>query len=108
MDLLLMAPLHEEFGSVMLEAMACGLPIVAVGVGGVAAVLDDGELGALVPERTPEAFAEGIRKALADADWRAEVSERAAKAVRARYDLTQVAAATAEVYHRIAAAESIP
>lgn len=101
MDLMLMAPIHEEFGSVMLEAMAVGLPIIAVGVGGVANVLEDGALGWLVPERTPEAFAEGIRKALADSQWREATAERAAEAVRARYDLASVAWATAAVYHAV-------
>ncbi|ASO18735.1 2-deoxystreptamine N-acetyl-D-glucosaminyltransferase/2-deoxystreptamine glucosyltransferase [Actinoalloteichus hoggarensis] len=101
MDLLLMAPLHEEFGSVMLEAMACELPIIAVGVGGVADVLEQGALGWLVPERTAEAFADGIRRALADSEWRATTAERAAKTVRARYALSQVTTATAEVYRSI-------
>jgi glycosyltransferase involved in cell wall biosynthesis len=101
MDLLLMAPLHEEFGSVMLEAMAVGLPIVAVGVGGVADVLDHGELGLLVPERTAAAFAAGIREAMADPDWRSVTAERAAKAARERYDLTHVANQTAELYRSI-------
>ena len=103
MDLMLMAPLHEEFGSVMLEAMAVGLPIVAVGVGGVGHVLDGGDLGWLVDERTPEAFAEGIRAALADREWRASTGARAASAVRARYDLDSVAKATSEVYRAVAA-----
>jgi len=101
MDLLLMAPLHEEFGSVMLEAMAVGLPIVAVGVGGVADVLDHGELGWLVPERTPRAFADGIRSALADPEARSVIAERAAKAVRQRYDVTEVAARVADLYRGI-------
>ena len=101
MDLLLMAPLHEEFGSVMLEAMAVGLPIIAVGVGGVADVLDHGDLGWLVPERTAAAFADGIAKALADQAWRSGTAERAAKAVRERYDLTHVARRTAELYRSI-------
>jgi glycosyltransferase involved in cell wall biosynthesis len=101
MDLLLMAPLHEEFGSVMLEAMAVGLPIVAVDVGGVADVLDHGELGWLVPERTPRAFADGIRSALADPAARSVIAERAAKAVRQRYDVTEVAARVADLYRGI-------
>jgi 2-deoxystreptamine N-acetyl-D-glucosaminyltransferase/2-deoxystreptamine glucosyltransferase len=104
MDLLLMAPLHEEFGSVMLEAMAVGLPIVAVGVGGVADVLDHGELGWLVPERTAAAFADGIAQALADPEWRSVTAERAAKAVRERYDLVHVAGQTAELYQSIRSA----
>lgn len=101
MNLLLMSSLHEEFGSVMLEAMATGLPIIALDVGGVADVLDHGELGWLVDERTPPAFAEAIRKALADPDWRAETAARAAAAVRERYDLKAVAAATASLYESV-------
>ncbi len=101
MDLLLMAPLHEEFGSVMLEAMAVGLPIVAVGVGGVADVLDHGELGWLVPQRSASAFAEGIRSALADGEARSLIAERAAKAVRQRYDVTHVAHRVRELYQSI-------
>jgi 2-deoxystreptamine N-acetyl-D-glucosaminyltransferase/2-deoxystreptamine glucosyltransferase len=101
MDLLLMAPLHEEFGSVMLEAMAVGLPIVAVGVGGVADVLDHGELGWLVPERTAPAFAAGIRAALDDPEARSVIAERAAKAVRQRYDVTAVAERVAELYRSL-------
>ena len=101
MDLMLMAPLHEEFGSVMLEAMAVGLPIVAVGVGGVANVLENGELGMLVPERTAGAFATGIRAALADPQWRAVTAERAATAVRAKYDLALVAGMMADLYRLV-------
>ena len=101
MDLLLMASLHEEFGSVMLEAMAVGLPIIAVGVGGVANVLDQGRLGWLVPERTATAFAEGIQKALADAEWRATTAKRAAEAVRDKYDLDRIAATMLAVYRSV-------
>lgn len=101
MDLLLMAPLHEEFGSVMLEAMAVGLPIVAVGVGGVADVLDHGELGWLVPERSARAFAAGIRSALGDPEAQSAIAGRAAKAVRQRYDVTVVAGRVAELYRNL-------
>jgi 2-deoxystreptamine N-acetyl-D-glucosaminyltransferase/2-deoxystreptamine glucosyltransferase len=101
MDLLLMSSLHEEFGSVMLEAMATELPIIALDVGGVASVLDHGELGWLVQERTAVAFAEAIRKALADPEWREQTAQRAAEAVRTRYDLTNVAAATAQLYEGV-------
>jgi glycosyltransferase involved in cell wall biosynthesis len=101
MDVLLMSSLHEEFGSVMLEAMAAELPIVALDVGGVASVLDHGDLGWLVSERTSDAFAEAIRKVLGDPDWRADTAARAAAAVRARYDLRSVAAATAALYRSV-------
>jgi glycosyltransferase involved in cell wall biosynthesis len=101
MDVLLMSSLHEEFGSVMLEAMATELPIIALDVGGVASVLDHGQLGWLVAERTADAFAEAIRKALADPRWRAETAARAAAAVRERYALPAVAAAHARLYEEV-------
>ena len=108
MDVLLMSSLHEEFGSVMLEAMATELPIIALDVGGVASVLDHGALGWLVAERTADAFAEAIRKALADPQWREETARRAAAAVRARFDLVSVAAATAELYAEVHAERVSP
>jgi glycosyltransferase involved in cell wall biosynthesis len=101
MDLLLQASLHEEFGSVMLEAMACGLPIVATGTGGVAEVLEHGELGWLVTERTPAVLASGIRAALGDPEWRRDTAERAGKTVRARYDLEQTALAVVDVFRDV-------
>ncbi len=108
MDLLMMSSLHEEFGSVMLEAMAVGLPIVAVGVGGVSTVLAHGELGYLVDERTPEAFADSILAALSDPDGRADRAERAAKTVRASYDLAEVARATTGVYDSVVRGRPLP
>jgi glycosyltransferase involved in cell wall biosynthesis len=98
MDLLVMTSLHEEFGSVMLEAMSVGLPIVAAAVGGVANVLENGALGWLVPERSAGAFSDAIRKALADPRWRSEVARRAGQSVRMKYDLFAVAEGMRDAY----------
>jgi glycosyltransferase involved in cell wall biosynthesis len=48
-DLLVHACVNEQFGQVLVEAMACGLPVVAVNRGGPADILDDGDTGWLVP-----------------------------------------------------------
>lgn len=51
---------YESFGLAALEAMACGTPVIASQVGGLAYLIRDGETGFLVPVREPEALAERI------------------------------------------------
>ncbi len=58
-------PGEEDFGIVPLEAQACGRPVVALARGGARETILDGETGVLVEEPGSEAFARGIRSALA-------------------------------------------
>lgn len=57
---------YESFGMVALEAMACGTPVIASKVGGLALNVRDGETGFLVPDGDPRALADRIRLLLAD------------------------------------------
>lgn len=59
----------EPFGLVVLEAMAAGLPVVAVAEGGVPEMVVDGETGFLTP-REPEAFADRVAEVLASGPLR--------------------------------------
>ncbi|MEW5983329.1 MAG: glycosyltransferase [Acidobacteriota bacterium] len=54
----------EDFGIVPLEAQACGRPVVALAAGGALETIRHGETGFHVEERSPEAFAAGVRRAL--------------------------------------------
>jgi glycosyltransferase involved in cell wall biosynthesis len=83
LDLFVLASRNEGMGRALVEAMACGLPVIATDVGGVAEVLEEGRAGRLVPSGDPEAVAAAIGR-LADApDLRAAVGRRArARAVR--------------------------
>jgi glycosyltransferase involved in cell wall biosynthesis len=77
--------LSEGLPITLLEAMRAGTPIVATAVGGIPALLNDGEGGVLVEPGNPDALAEGIRRVLSD---RASATRRAmvAKGVfRERY-----------------------
>ena len=59
-EALVMPSYYESFGLAALEAMACGTPVVAARVGGLPAVVRDGETGFLVPWHCPEPYAQRI------------------------------------------------
>jgi glycosyltransferase involved in cell wall biosynthesis len=65
-DLLVLPSLYEELGTVLIEAMQLGLPIVASRVGGIPEVLGNGERGLLVPPGDAAALAEAVDAVLAD------------------------------------------
>ena len=62
--LLLTTEPPESFGIVLIEAMACGLPVIATEYPGVRAVVDEGETGLVVPARDPKGVATAIRELL--------------------------------------------
>jgi glycosyltransferase involved in cell wall biosynthesis len=91
LDLCVMSSAAEAFPSVLIEAMACGVPCVTTDVGDAAAAV--GEAGWVVPPREPRALARAIRAALDD--WRdPEIYSRRREASRAhvidRYGLAQM------------------
>lgn len=63
-DVLVLASSREGWPNVLLEAMACGTPVVASAVGGIPEVMRRDEVGRLVQVRTGEAFAEAIEGVL--------------------------------------------
>ena len=62
-DVLILPSRRETFGSVIIEALACGIPVVATRCGGPEYILNE-EVGLLVPKEDPEALANGIRHVL--------------------------------------------
>ncbi len=63
-DLLVHPANQEPFGRVLLEASACGVPIVATDVGGTSEIILDGETGLLVPPRDHHALAGSVIEVL--------------------------------------------
>jgi D-inositol-3-phosphate glycosyltransferase len=76
-EVVVMPSHYESFGMVALEAMACGTPVIASEVGGLAFVVRNGVTGFHVPERDPEALADKIKLLLGDDALRARQSRRA-------------------------------
>ena len=88
---------YESFGLVALEALACGAALVASRVGGLPAIVRDGENGFLVPWRTPEAFADRIVQILDDPELAARL-RAAARPSMDRYSWASTAARVINLY----------
>ncbi len=76
-EALIMPSDYESFGMVALEAMACGTPVIASEVGGLAFLIEDGVNGFHVPTREPAALADRMRIVLTDAESQAQISSAA-------------------------------
>ena len=97
-DAVVCVPWYEPFGIVPLEAMACGVPVVASAVGGLLDTVVDGVTGIHVPPRSPERLAEVLRSLLADRELRASLGRAGGERARERYSWEHVADATLETY----------
>lgn len=89
----------EQFGRVLIEAMACGVPVIGSDSGEIPWVI--GDAGALFPEGDVRALAQVLAALAADPVRRRELAERGRERVLAQFTQAQVAAATAQVYHRM-------
>ncbi len=98
-DVVVCAPWYEPFGIVPLEAMACGVPVVASAVGGLLDTVVDGRTGSLVPPKDPESTANAVRRILADVELRADYSRNALERAP-RYSWNRIAKDTARAYGR--------
>lgn len=87
LDLLLVPSTVDSFGRAALEAMAAGVPVVAVARGGLPEVVKHGETGFLVDGPEPDALAAGMAAVLDDPVGAREVAARARGEVRRRFSL---------------------
>ena len=97
-DLFVLSSKREGLPMVVMEAMACGLPVVATKVGGIPEVVHHGENGALVPPGKPEQLAAALDSFLEDPQKAADMGHAARNLIAERYDLDVIAARYAALY----------
>lgn len=105
-EMVVMPSHYESFGMVALEAMACGTPVVASKVGGLAFTVQDGITGFHVPDRDPEALAAKISLLLHDSSLRQRLGQQAAQWAQ-RYHWPAVASQIVGLYHQALAQTSL-
>jgi glycosyltransferase involved in cell wall biosynthesis len=102
MDLFVSASLGEGLPLTLLEAMACGLPVVATRVPGHVDVVEDGVTGLLVPPRDPAALAEAIAVLLGDKPRRRQMGAAGRERVARHFSADRMAAEVADLYRQAA------
>ena len=103
LDLFVLTSLNEGLGRVLLEAMACGVPVVASRVGGVAEIVLQRETGLLVPSKDPEGIAGAILEILNDGK-KAKLFSQKGKERAKLFDVERMIEKTEEVYGELLAA----
>ncbi|MBI2265619.1 MAG: glycosyltransferase family 4 protein [Armatimonadetes bacterium] len=100
-DVLVLPSRYEGFGLVLLEAMACGVPVVASAVGGVPEIIADRDNGLLVPPRNPEKLALALKSLYDSRDSRLTMGERGRDTVLRRFQASRSVADTANLYEEL-------
>ena len=83
---LAMPSLEEGLGMVILEAMACGVPVVSTRSGGPESIIDDGRNGFLTPLNEARSLADRVQVILKAPELRREMGKTARQTVLARFD----------------------
>ncbi|MHB0988245.1 MAG: glycosyltransferase [Bellilinea sp.] len=81
-DVVVVPSHYESFGMVALEAMACGTPVVASQVGGLAFLVQDGVTGFVVPNGEPELLGQHLIEIILDPALRARLGAQGAEIAR--------------------------
>jgi glycosyltransferase involved in cell wall biosynthesis len=91
----------EAFGVVLLEAMACGKPVIASNLPGVRTVVDNGHNGLLARPGDVADLAQKLQRLLADADERLAMGARGRKKVEQKYDWPRIVPRLEAVYTEV-------
>lgn len=91
----------EGLPTVIVEAAACGLPVVATRHSGIPEAVVDGETGFLVAENDPAALSERIALLLASADLREPMGTAARRLAEEKFDLRRQTARLEQIYDEV-------
>ena len=91
LDIYLNTSLYEGIPMSVLEAMACGVPVVAPRVGGLSEIISDSQDGFLVEGRNPEGYARRCVDVIRDANLRTRIRESASRRIQSEFSAARMA-----------------
>lgn len=91
----------EQFGRVLVEAMACGIPVIGSTCGEIPNVI--GDAGLLVPQNDVPALANALRRLQTDSTLRAQLATQGRQRALDCFTQQRIASATVAVYHQLSA-----
>jgi glycosyltransferase involved in cell wall biosynthesis len=91
----------DTFPTAILEAQACGTPVIATVVGGISEQISDGDTGFLVPPDEPEVIASRIESLITEPDLSARLSERSIESARHHSDVEKQADINLNWYYSV-------
>jgi N-acetyl-alpha-D-glucosaminyl L-malate synthase BshA len=97
-DAFLLPSLHESFGLVALEAMACGVPVVATSIGGTAEVVAEGECGFLRDPHDADGMEEAVAALLGDSERARAMGAAGRRRAESEFRVEQVIPKYLELY----------
>ncbi len=100
-DMFVLPSHYEGMPNALLEAMSCGLPVVATAVSGVIDVIQDGKNGLLVEPGKPDQLAQAIIRLLGDQGTAHRLSVEARKTIEQSYSIEAVALTYAALYYQL-------
>jgi glycosyltransferase involved in cell wall biosynthesis len=108
LDIFVLPSLNENAALVLLEAMACGLPVVATNVGAIPEYVADGQTGMLVPAQNPIALAQALQVLIADPEKRAAMGRAGRQRVEKCFTAERMVSETAQLYRQLLARQDRP
>jgi glycosyltransferase involved in cell wall biosynthesis len=91
----------DNLPTVIMEAMAAGLPVISTPLGGIPEMVEPGVNGELVPERNPEAVSVAIERLIADPDKARSLGSRGREIAREKFSIETSARQLQELFERI-------
>jgi glycosyltransferase involved in cell wall biosynthesis len=100
-DVVVLPSVHEQFGQVLVEGMACGLPCIAVDAHGPATIVDDGSTGWLVAPDDEDAMVSALVEAVNSPEERRRRGEEGYRVAREKYSWPALVERLARVYEEV-------
>lgn len=89
-DVIVVPSRYEAFGRVIVEAMLCGIPVVATKVAGIPEIIDDQRSGILIPSREPRILANAVLSLFEDPGKMRRIGGEGRRSAQQRFSVEQM------------------